>query len=101
LPLTEAEDLLDHRRDELADDVVALIEQSAAFHAAAREAELAAERTRRQEAEWGQLRAQQLERRATAEEYYARAMRTRDRADQVESEKWRHDSATYYRSSSS
>lgn len=95
LPLTEAENLLARRPDELDDELVDLIEASVEFHDAAQQVELAKEQALREAAEWRQLQAQKLERRANAEEYYARAMQTRDRAEQVEAEDWRHDAAEY------
>ncbi|MDJ0771129.1 MAG: ATP-binding protein [Ilumatobacter sp.] len=97
LPLTEAQDLLARRDQELDDDVTALIEQSSAAAALASEAELAAERARREEAEWRQLNAEKLERRAAAEEYFARGLEAHARADVVEDEAWRPNAADYAR----
>jgi beta-lactamase superfamily II metal-dependent hydrolase len=84
LRFTEAEDLVERRGDELDDLILRYVEQSRAKH----EDELSRERRRRQEAELA-------ERRAAAEEHFARAGRIATLAKRVSTERWRPDRKEY------
>ncbi len=95
LPLSEAVDLLDRRARELDAAVVDLIERSQHAHSERQAAALDAERAQRQQAEWRRLNAEQLERRATAEELFARAGQATQHAERVEDEVWRADRKEY------
>jgi hypothetical protein len=84
LRLTEADDLVDRRGDELDEVVLRYVARSREAH----EDELSQERRRRREAELS-------ERRAAAEEHFARASRIEALAGRVTTERWRRDRKEY------
>jgi hypothetical protein len=95
LPLSEAEDLMTRRGDELDSEVISFIESSVVAYRDEQSAELVAAKKRAEQAQWRQLMAQKLERRAVAEEFFSRAAQNRLHAETVESEDWRTDREAY------
>ena len=89
LPLSEAQDLLGRRGDELNPTTVELINASRAAY----EDELDQERRRRIEAEWREAQAELAQLRAGAEEYFARATETGRRTGSIGGETWQARSA--------
>jgi len=89
LPLSEAQDLLSRRGDELNAATVKFINASTAAY----QDELDQERRRRIEAEWREAQAELAQLRATAEEYFARAIATSRRKGTIGRDTWETRSA--------